>query len=167
VTTESDLFGLLDRLSIVHSTYRHPAVFTVAEAQLHRPSPTPAHSVFIKNLFIKNKKDQMFLLTLKEDRPVDLKSLGELCGATKHVSFCSKERLLENLGVLPGAVTPFSVMNDKKGDVVIVLDKELVEDGVEWIHAHPLHNEATTMISPRDLLVFLKETGHEPKIIEL
>lgn len=164
---EKKLFNLLDELSITHHTYRHPAVLTVTEAQTHRPSPLPKGSIFLKNLFLRNKKEQMFLVVLEESRPVDLKSLGEACGATRHVSFASQDRLFEYLGVLPGSVTPFAVVNDLAGKVKVILDQAIFRNETEWVHAHPLHCEATTMISPNDLLRFLGQTKHEPTIIDL
>ena len=118
----------------------------------------------MKNLFLRNKKGAMWLIVAEEDRPIDLKALGEQIGAGR-VSFGSPDRLMQYLGVLPGSVTPFGVINDKAGEVQVVLDQALLAH--DPINVHPLTNDRTTAISPKDLLTFLDATGHKPQIIDL
>ena len=160
--TRNDLFQLLDRLQIAVTTVDHPPLFTVQESQALRGTIPGAHT---KNLFLKDKKGRYFLLTVAEDAEVDLKSVHKVIGASGRVSFGSSERLMELLGVSPGSVTVFGLINDDDGAVTIVLDATLMENAT--INAHPLSNDATTSIARDDLLRFIRETGHEPLILNL
>jgi Ala-tRNA(Pro) deacylase len=155
--------GLLERLAtlgIAQRTVAHPPLFTVAESKALRGQLPGLH---IKNLFLRNKKGAMWLVTCLEDRQVDLKWLGEALGAGRF-SFGSGERLMAHLGVSPGAVTPFAVVNDKAGLVAMVLDRALVSD--EPVNAHPLVNDRTTAVSGRDLVRFLEAAGHPPRLLD-
>lgn len=148
---------LLDRLAelgIDHNTVEHEAVFTVEQAKQHRGA-LPGHH--IKNLFLRNKKEEMWLVVALEDRAIDLKRLGEVLGAGR-LSFGSPERLRTWLGVEPGSVTPFSVINDTARKVSLVLDRGLEQDGP--INAHPLTNTMTSALSLPDLLRFFEASGH-------
>lgn len=158
--TPEELFAVLDALAIAHSTKRHPAVFTVAESQSLRDEIPGGHT---KNLFLKDKKDQYFLVTVEEDAVVDLKTIHTLIGARGRVSFGKPERLMQFLGVLPGSVTAFGVINDSGHRVRMVLDESLLRHDI--INAHPLRNDATTSIGRDDLVRFLQSTGHEPLIV--
>ena len=158
--TAEELFTVLDALGIAHTTKRHPAVFTVAESQSLRDEIPGGHT---KNLFLKDKKDQYFLVTVEEDAVVDLKTIHTLIGARGRVSFGKPERLMEFLGVLPGSVTAFGVINDRDHRVRMVLDESLLKHDI--INAHPLRNDATTSIGRDDLLRFLQSTGHQPLIV--
>ena len=160
--TRNDLFQLLDELQIAVTTVDHPPLFTVQESQALRGTIPGAHT---KNLFLKDKKGRYFLLTVAEDAEVDLKSVHKVIGASGRVSFGSSERLMELLGVSPGSVTVFGLINDDDGAVTIVLDATLMENAT--INAHPLSNDATTSIARDDLLRFIRETGHEPLILNL
>lgn len=154
------LFARLDALGIAHATAAHPPVFTVPEAKLHRAAfEAPGDSVHTKNLFVRNKKGRMWLVTLEEDRPVDLKALGERLGAG-NLSFASPERLRTHLGVEPGSVTPLAVMNDTNGDVTLVLDQALAD--ATAVACHPLTNDRTTRLAGVDLVRFVTATGHAP-----
>ena len=148
------LFARLDQLGIAHRTVEHPPVFTVEEAKALRGN-LPGHH--IKNLFLRNKKEEMWLVVAEEDKRIDLKALGEKLGAGK-LSFGSPDRLLRYLGVLPGAVTPFGIINDKDRQVKVVLDRDLM--GFNPVNAHPLVNTMTTAISFADLRRFFEATGH-------
>jgi Ala-tRNA(Pro) deacylase len=155
--------GLLERLAaldIAQRTVAHPPLFTVAESKALRGQLPGLH---IKNLFLRNKKGTMWLVTCLEDREVDLKWLGEVLGAGRF-SFGSAERLMDYLGVSPGAVTPFAVINDKAGLVAMVLDSALVTD--EPVNAHPLVNDRTTAVTGRDLIRFLEASGHPPQLLD-
>ena len=155
---------LLDRLTALglgHKTVEHEAVFTVEQAKSHR-GVLPGHH--IKNLFLRNKKEEMWLVVALEDRAIDLKALGEKLGAGR-LSFGSPERLGKYLGVEPGSVTPFAVVNDTGHQVRLVLDAALKDDGP--INAHPLTNTMTTAIPIADLLRFFETTGHIPQWLDL
>jgi Ala-tRNA(Pro) deacylase len=154
------LFARLDELGLAHRTVEHAPVFTVDEAKAHR-GELPGHH--IKNLFLRNKKEQMWLVVALEDRAVDLKRLGEVLGAGR-LSFGSPERLRRHLGVEPGSVTPFAVINDVEGKVALVLDGGLQAEGL--VNAHPLTNSMTSAISLADLLHFFDATAHAPRWLD-
>lgn len=160
--SEEDLFAFLDGLGIAVSTLRHPPLFTVADSQALRGEIPGGHT---KNLFLKDKKDHYFLVTVDEEASVDLKQIHHLIGAAGRVSFGRPEKLMELLGVVPGAVTVFGLINDARLDVKVVLDEALMQNAV--INAHPLTNEATTSIAAGDLLSFIKATGHDPVILKV
>lgn len=150
------LFARLEALGIAHHTVEHPPVFTVEEAKALRGN-LPGHH--IKNLFLRNKKEEMWLVVALEDRAIDLKRLGEALGAGR-LSFGSPERLRRVLGVEPGSVTPFALVNDETQVVRLALDRGLTEGGP--VNAHPLVNTMTTAIASADLLRLFEATGHAP-----
>src|SRR5215469_17971765 len=115
------LFDHLAQLGIAQRTVEHPPVFTVEQAKALR-GDLPGHHV--KNLFLRNKKEEMWLVVALEDRAIDLKWLGEALGAGR-LSFGSPERLRKHLGIEPGSVTPFAVINDASHQVELVLDSGL------------------------------------------
>jgi Ala-tRNA(Pro) deacylase len=158
--TPEDLFALLDRLSIMHETQHHPAVFTVEESKTLRGKLPGAH---VKNLFLKDKKGRFFLITALENSAIDLKTIHQEIGGQGRVSFGSAEQLMERLGVEPGSVTPFALINDHAHAVTFILDGRLM--GFDRINAHPLRNTMTTGVSRDDLFRFFAETGHAPMII--
>jgi Ala-tRNA(Pro) deacylase len=157
-----ELMQFISDLGIEVSTVRHAAVFTVAEAQALRGKITGAHT---KNLFLKDKKDNFFLLTVDEEAEVDLKTIHGKIGAASRVSFGKPEKLLEYLGLVPGSVSVLGTINDADHNVKVILDESLFHH--ETINAHPLTNDATTSIRPDDLLKFLKATGHAPMILKI
>lgn len=160
--TETELFDFLARLGIEVTTTRHPPLFTVADSQALRGEIAGGHT---KNLFLKDKKDRFFLVTVGEEAIVDLKQIHHLIGASGRVSFGKPEMLMELLGVVPGAVTVFGLINDTGRQVSVVLDAALMENAI--INAHPLTNEATTSIAAADLLGFIRATGHEPAVLKV
>ena len=160
-TSPEQLLARLKDLGIQSRTVSHPPVFTVEEAKALRGELPGGH---VKNLFLRNKKGAMWLILAEEDRPIDLKALGEKIGAGR-VSFGSADRLMQYLGVLPGSVTPFGVINDSGHEVQVVLDRALLAH--DPINVHPLTNDRTTAISPKDLLIFLEACGHKPQILDL
>lgn len=159
--TEAALFAELARLGIETTTHRHEPVFTVEQAKRVCGALPGAHS---KNLFLKDKKGRIFLVVALADRAVDLKALhiGLGCG---RLSFGSAELLGEILGVTPGSVTPFAVINDVDHRVTVALDVALM--AADLLNFHPLANTATTAIGPGDLVTFLAATGHPPLVIDL
>ena len=160
--TEAELFSYLADLGISVSTVRHPPLYTVADSQALRGEIPGGHT---KNLFLKDKKDNFFLVTVGEEAEVDLKQIHHVIGATGRVSFGRPEMLMELLGVIPGAVTVFGVINDTERKVKVVLDQELMDHAV--INGHPLTNEATTSIAAADLIRFVEATGHDPVILKV
>ena len=160
--TEAELFAFLAELGINVSTMRHPPLFTVADSQAMRGEIAGGHT---KNLFLKDKKDNFFLVTVGEEAVVDLKQIHHLIGASGKVSFGKPEMLMELLGVTPGAVTVFGVINDTAQRVKLILDEELMTHSL--INAHPMTNEATTSIGAHDLLKFVKATGHDAAILKV
>lgn len=159
--TPDQLFAFLDELGIDVVTVTHPPVFTVEEAKAIRGTLPGAHS---KNLFLRNKKSKMFLVVALEDRRIDLKTLGDRLEIGR-LSFGSPDRLMRYLGVIPGAVSPFAVINDEAGDVQVLLDQGLLD--AERLNFHPLDNAQTTGIATDDFLRFLAATDHEPRIVDL
>jgi Ala-tRNA(Pro) deacylase len=154
------LFARLDQLGIAHRTVEHPPVFTVEEAKALRGN-LPGHH--IKNLFLRNKKEEMWLVVALEDRAIDLKRLGEVLGAGR-LSFGSADRLKRTLGVEPGSVTPLSLVNDEARAVQLVVDRDVADGGP--VNAHPLVNTMTTALAPADLLRFFDATGHTPRWLD-
>lgn len=157
-----DLFSFLGDLGIPVTTVTHPPLFTVSESRELRGEIAGAHT---KNLFLKDKKDKVFLVTVGEDAVVDLKTIHGLIGASGRVSFGKPELLMQLLGVTPGSVTVFGLLNDEEKRVNVILDQALMEN--ETINAHPLTNEATTSISRSDLLRFVRATGHEVSVLKV
>jgi Ala-tRNA(Pro) deacylase len=154
-----ELFAYLDRLGVAHKTVTHPAVFKVDESRALRGRIPGAHT---KNLFLRDKKGTAYLVVALEDAAIELKSLHRRLGASGRFSFGSAELLRALLGVEPGSVTPFAVVNDKELRVTVVLDTAMVAH--EVLNFHPLVNTATTTISRQGLLSFLEATGHPPRI---
>ena len=159
--TPEALLTRLDELGIGHSTVEHEPLFTVEQSKALRGQLPGGHT---KNLFLRNKKGRMWLVTCLEDRQVDLKALAAALEGGRF-SFGSAERLMAHLGVIPGAVTPFAVINDKAGAVRMVLDKGLLER--DPLNFHPLDNARTTAVSPEGLLRFLEAEGHAPQLLDL
>jgi Ala-tRNA(Pro) deacylase len=160
--TREDLMARLEGLGIATTTVDHQPVFTVEEAQGLRGSIAGAHT---KNLFLKDKKDALFLVVAPEDAAIELNHLHRRIGASGRLSFGRPELLMETLGVAPGSVTAFAAINDTAGRVAVVLDQALLAEG--RINCHPLVNTATTTIAADDLLAFLRATGHEPAILAI
>jgi Ala-tRNA(Pro) deacylase len=157
--TPDQLFEALDKLGIKHSTVKHPPVFTVEQAASLRGEVPGGHT---KNLFLRDKKNTLYLVVALENAAIDLKGLHRTLGATGRFSFGSADLLQEVWGVTPGSVTPFGAINDTQGRVTVVLDAEMMEH--ETLNYHPLLNTMTTSLSRDDLVKFLESTGHMPRI---
>ncbi|MBO6504765.1 MAG: prolyl-tRNA synthetase associated domain-containing protein [Kordiimonadaceae bacterium] len=168
---ETRLLGFLDTLGIAHKTYHHTPVFTVDEAQKARgempAGPEHRHS---KNLFVRDKKKNYALVVAEEKAPIDLKALADAIGL-KRISFASAERLEAYLGVKPGSVTPFAMLNayerpaEDQPTIRVFIDQTLI--AAELAYFHPLHNAATTAIRPADLQAFLAACGGEAEVLNL
>jgi Ala-tRNA(Pro) deacylase len=157
--TPADLFAYLDTLGIAHATVSHAAAFTVEDARALRGTVPGGHT---KNLFLRDKKGVPYLLVADEEAAIDLRALHRLLGATGRFSFGSAELMGELLGVTPGSVTPFAVINDVARRVTVVLDAAMMTHAV--LNFHPLVNTATTTVSREGLVKFLEATGHPPRI---
>ena len=164
IASEQDLFDRLDVLGIAHTTYRHPALHTVEDAQAARAALPEMQGGHCKNLFLKDKKGVFWLFVTLEEKRVDMSALQKTLGAAR-LSFGKPEYMKEYLGVMPGSVTPFAAINEASQVVRFILDAELLTH--EILNYHPLHNAATTSISSQDLLLFLEHCGHKPEIIAI
>ncbi len=150
-----DLFALLDELGIAHSTRWHEATFTVEEGRDLKATMPGGHT---KNLFMKDKDGAILLISAHADSELKLNQLHKLIG-TRRLSFASAELMVELLGVTPGSVTAFALMNDRAGKVRFIVDAALMAH--DPINFHPLVNTGTTAISREDLGKFVAATGHD------
>jgi Ala-tRNA(Pro) deacylase len=157
--TPDDLFAYLDRLGIRHRTVNHPPLFTVEQSQALRGQIPGGHT---KNLFLRAKAGELFLLTALEDARIELKRLHPMLGVGRF-SFGSADLMRETLGIEPGAVTPFAALNDTGRRVTIVLDAAMMRQAT--LNCHPLVNTMTTSIASGDLVRFLEASGHPPRIV--
>lgn len=155
------LLARLDADGVAHRTVDHAPVHTVEEARALRGDLPGVHT---KNLFLKNKKGRMWLVTLLADRTVDLRDLGARIGAGR-VSFASERRLMEYLGLRPGSVTPFAVVNDHGLAVQLWIDGAVLAGPDVWVH--PLTNTRTTGLAPDALVGWLTSIGHAPERLDL
>lgn len=153
-TSSIAMMAALDRLGIAYTLHEHPPLRTVEDSQNHRGVMTGAQ---IKNLYLRDKKKNNFLVVAEETKEIELKSLGETIGAAR-LSFGSADRLMEYLGVRPGAVSPLALFNDHDQHIRLVMDKSLLDE--DEINVHPLVNDKTLTIKMADLETFLSKTGH-------
>ncbi len=157
------LFAFLDRHSIAHKTVEHPAIFTVEEGRDLKTQWPGGHS---KNLFLKDKKGALYLAVALAETQIDLVGLGKRLGAKGRLSFGKAELMTATLGVIPGAVTPFALINDSaRALTAVILDRALLAHDPVWFH--PLENTASTAISPGDLIRFVEACGFAPEILTL
>ena len=159
--TRTDLFALLDAHAIAHRTLEHRPVFRVGEGDDVKAQLPGAHT---KNLFLKDAKGRLWLLSARQDAVVDLKALPAAIGSAR-LSFGSPERLLAALGVTPGSVTALALVNDPDHAVTFVLDRALAQ--AETVNFHPLSNDATTALSQDGFARFLLALGRTPVIVDL
>jgi len=162
--TPEGFLAWLEGIGIPHETIRHDPVFTVAESKalaIHDRLPG-AH---VKNLFLKDREGRFWLATLPEHRRVPIGALARSLGLPR-MSFGTPDELMALLGVTPGSVTPFALVNDRGRRVGFILDRELAE-AEGRITAHPLTNTATTAVSAADFRRFLAATGHVPLLADL
>jgi Ala-tRNA(Pro) deacylase len=157
--TREDLFARLKSLGIETKTRDHAPVYTVEEAQALRGQIEGGHC---KNLFLKDDKGNIWLIVCLEESQIDLKAAPAKIGS-RRLSFGKPDLLKEVLGVEPGSVTPFALINDTENRVNVVLDAAMMAH--ELVNYHPLENTATTTIRAADLLSFIRSCGHEPKVV--
>ena len=161
--TRADLFAYLDGLGVAHRTVDHPAIFTVEEGRDYKKTMPGGHS---KNLFLKDKKGALTLVTALAETRVDLVGLGKALGSKGRLSFGKPELMTATLGVIPGAVTPFVLINDSaKALSAFILDRRLMAHDPVWFH--PLENTGSTAVSPNGLLKFVESCGFTPQIRDL
>lgn len=159
--TSDALLAELARLGIPTTTVSHPALRTVEDSKRLRGDLAGGH---IKNLFLRDKRQRFWLVVALEDTLVDLKALARELGAGRF-TFANEQQLGELLGIAPGAVSPLAVINDRDNAVTVVIDQAAIEKSP--LNLHPLRNDLTTVIAPRDLLRFLEQCGHAPRIMAL
>lgn len=159
--TPEDLFAMLEAIGVAHSTVTHPPVFTVEESTGIKAALPGGHS---KNLFLKDHKGKIWLVSALDQTVVNLKGLPKTIGSGR-LSFGSEALLYETLGVRPGSVTALALINDTDHQVTFVLDSALLAK--EPLNFHPLHNGATTALSAEGLMRFLAETGHPAMVVDL
>jgi Ala-tRNA(Pro) deacylase len=154
---QKKLFDFLDNAGITHTTYRHNPVFTCDDPyDVEIPAP---HT---KNLFLKDDKKRLWLISALQSTKIDLKVLSKKLDA-KGLRFAQPELLREHLGVEPGSVTWFALINDATHAVYPILDQRLFDDQLTCFH--PLRNDATTIIASQDLMTFVEALGREYQII--
>lgn len=158
---EEKLYEMLRQLGIAWHTIAHEAVFTVEESDAVLQVIPGGHT---KNLFLKDKKGGLWLAVVQSHLRVDLNALAKQLDAPRF-SFGSAELLETTLGITPGSVTPFALMNDPEGKVTVVLDAAMLEQNP--VNYHPMRNDRTTAIAPADLVAFVKASGHTPKIVPI
>jgi len=158
---EATLHTRLKVLGISWKSFTHDPVYTVEEARNLRGAIAGTHT---KNLFLEDRRGGLWLVVAREELRLDLNATSKMLGAPRF-SFGKPETMVKTLGVSPGAVTPFALMNDKAGQVACVLDAELTRR--EILNFHPLRNDRTLSITAAGLLRFLADCGHPPRLATL
>ncbi|HEY9734366.1 MAG TPA: prolyl-tRNA synthetase associated domain-containing protein [Drouetiella sp.] len=159
--TDEDLMRELSDLAIETVTLSHQPLMTVEDANTQRHNLHGAHS---KNLFLKDKFNKLWMITALDDTVIDLKAAAKQLGAHKF-SFAKPSEMLEVLGITPGSVSPFALINDKEPRVTFVMEKRMLEHSHQ--NFHPLRNDRTVTIGTSDFLRFIKHINHEPLMLEI
>jgi len=157
--SRQELFSLFEKLGINAKTQEHAPVFTVEEAKKVHDGIAGGHC---KNLFCKDEKGVLWLIVALEDSIINLKTAPLKIGS-KRLTFGKPELLMEVLGVEPGSVTPFGLINDRPARTNVILDQHMMSHA--WLNFHPLQNNATTTIAATDLVTFITACGHQPRIV--
>lgn len=157
--TRQDLFEHLDRIGVAHRTVEHAPVFTVEESGPIKAALPGGHT---KNLFLIDKARRLHLLCAIAETKIDLKATAAHLQVGRF-SFASPEAMAATLGVRPGAVTVFGLINDRDGAVTLHLDAALLRHDPVWFH--PLSNDASTAVAPGDLVRFAESLGRRPRLI--
>lgn len=160
-TSPQDLMQMFDQQGIAYTLHHHRAVFTVEESS---SIDTQIPGTHCRNMFVRDKKHRMFLISLANETQVDLKKLQTVldCG---RLSFGSPARLWQYLGVRPGSVCPFSIINDTDKEVTLILDHWMMQQ--ERVNFHPLRNTMTVGMKPDFLQHFAENIGHPFKVVDL
>ncbi len=160
-TSPDALMDYLRALGVEFTLHHHVPVFTVAESQSVDADIPGTHC---RNLFLRDKKKSNFLVCLQNATDVDMRKLPDLIGSYQNLSFGSAERLWEYLGVRPGSVCPYSIINDTGHLVKICLDKSMMETDI--VNFHPLLNSMTIGVKPQELITFIESCAHVPHIVD-
>jgi Ala-tRNA(Pro) deacylase len=158
--TKDEFLAFLDSLGVAHDTVDHPAVFRVGEGEDVKAQIPGAHT---KNLFLKDAKDRLWLISAEDRAVIDLKRLHQVIGSAR-LSFGNAALMEEVLGVTPGSVTAFALVNDKAHRVTFVLDRTLAE--ADRVNFHPLVNTGTTGVSREGFCKFLEAVGVKPMVVD-
>lgn len=160
-TSPEQLLKILEDIDISYKIHHHDPIFTVEEGVHLKAEIAGVHC---RNLFLRDKKKKMYLVVVSNDTSVDLKKLNGLIDSGR-LSFGSADRLWTYLGIRPGSVCPFTVINDTEHQVSVVLDAAMMKADI--VNYHPLDNAMTISLTPADLLKFFDYTGHAARIIDL
>ncbi len=160
--TPESLLQALGQLNIPYENHHHAAVFTVAEGEGITDHLPGAH---VKNLFVKDKAKNFFLITSLQDRSLNLNALGKHLGAKDRLSFADEPTLMDYLGVTPGSVSPLTLINAKPGSLRFILDSGIMAH--THVHSHPLINTQTTSLTPQNLLNAIQSWGHTVEQLDL
>lgn len=158
---EQILLNLFKDLHLDYQLYNHKAVFTVDECEDLHNSIAGAHS---KNLFLRDKKKNFFLVSVLEHKRVDLKSLALLLGKAG-LSFGNSDDLMAKLKLTPGSVTPYGLIHDHRKEVSFIFDQDFLN--YETVNFHPLRNDMTIGMSVKLFLDFIKTMNHPPQIMDI
>ena len=160
MTSREELLAFLDGIGVATTTYDHPEVFTVGESETIKLEMPGAHT---KNLFLKDAKDWLWLVSAESHAAIDLKRLHAVIGSAR-LSFGKPDLMAQTLGVTPGSVTAFGLVNDTAQRVRFVLDRTLTE--ADLVNFHPLTNAATTAITGEGFRTFLAALGITPLVVD-
>lgn len=160
--TPSELYHFLDEYQISYEKFDHSPVYTVEESKKLSPAMSGGKT---KNLFVRDKKGKHhILLTVEQDKRVDLKKVSEFIGYGR-LSFCSPERLLKYLGVEPGSVSLLGILNDQAGEVEILIDEDLWKE--QYLLCHPLVNTSTLSLGREELVKLFQLSGHPFRLLPI
>lgn len=160
-TSPEKLLEYLSGLGIDYGLFDHDPIFTVDEGR-HLKKEIPG--VHCRNLYMRDKQKNNYLLVLANETEVDLKKLSDVLGSGR-LSFGSADRLWEHLGIRPGSVNPFTIMNDPDNQVQMFLDASMME--AEIVNYHPMDNAQTISLSPSDLIKFIESLDHNYRVVDL
>lgn len=168
--TEEILFDFLNQQNIPYSLFEHQPVFTVDDIPLITAVDGIAkENAFIpkphfKTLFLKDKNNKFFLVSVIEDKRVDLNALSKTleCG---RFSFGTSEELFDLMKLTPGSVTPFGLIFDNKNNITFVLDEDALN--YQYVSFHPLRNDMTIVLATKDFIMCLEKMAHKPLIARI
>lgn len=157
-----DIYSYLSDRGIPYVRHDHPPVFTCEEEREHVPESGAART---KNLFLRDRKGKRHLLLVTScAKTVSIATFADVSGADR-LSFASPERLRDRLGVEPGSVTVLGLITDTQHAVELFIDTDVWS--APAVHAHPLRNDATLVLTHDALVRFLATTGHSPRIVSI
>jgi Ala-tRNA(Pro) deacylase len=159
---EKKVYDTLNQLEIPFIKYEHPPVYTIPDIDELMLKMKGKHC---KNLFVRNHTgNKHYLILVCQEKRADLKNIQAQIGSTR-LSFASAERLQKYLGLIPGAVTPFGLLNDEEKEVTVLIDEDL--KNYESICLHPNVNTATVSLLYSDFMKFLKFRGNKVGYVKI